>query len=150
VPFEEEFKVNLTESFRIDTGNLKSRYTFNILGEEIPLYFKDEVEFKNYYSEDSEIYPSVFGFYLPFSFKKTLFVEYKVEQRDLSVDEAKKKAFEDYENYKRKVNGEIETEYIKEKIENGAYYLCVDGTVKIDIAEEKAVEIEYKKTEALN
>lgn len=143
VPFEETFEVKLKESYRIDTGEVKSRYTLNVFGKELPLYFSNKVGFENYYTEESDIYPSVFGFSLPFSFKKTVFVQYENEENVLTNDEAKKKAFELYEKFKADL--EIDKEYISERVEGESYILTVEGSLRKDIAEEREVLVELKE-----
>lgn len=140
VPFEKTFEVNLEESYEVDTLNTKVSYSLYLFGKEFS--FKKKIKFENYNISKSQIYPSVFGFSLPFYIEKTVFSEYTTQTQTLSYEQARKKAFSLYNDFVESSNAEISKEYISEKTENGVYILSVEGSFKKDIAEERWVQTE--------
>ena len=140
VPFNEEFVIDLKESFKIDTGRTKSIHTLNLFGLKIPLYFSKEVKFANFYTEDSTIYPSFLGFTLPMKVEKRVFVESQQSSREISLEEAKKRAFEEYSLFKGE--SEVHNEIISEINYPDKYLLVCEGTILKDIAKEVEVKVE--------
>ncbi len=134
------FDVNLTQTYRSDTGQKKSFYKVKIFGWEIPLYFSENVSF-DAYEETQDIPLSIFGFSLPISVERRTKIGYETLQEELSEDAAKKRAFELWDTYKREHYRDsfIEKELPTGETENGIYHLTVQVTVKKDIAKEKEI-----------
>lgn len=134
------FDVNLTQTYRSDTGQKKTFYKVKIFGREIPLYFSENVSF-DAYEETQDIPLSIFGFSLPISVERRTKIGYETLQEEWSEDAAKKRAFELWETYKHEHYRDsfIEKELPSGETENGIYRLTVQVTVKRNIAEEKEI-----------
>ena len=140
VPFVENFEINLKEDFCIDTGRVKKLHTLYLFGLKIPLYFQSKVDFSDYYVEQDVIYPNFLGFSLPMKVERKVFVECERQIREISLEEAKKRAFEEYSLFKG--DSEIHNEIITDVIFPDKYVLTCEGSILKDIAKEVKVDVE--------
>lgn len=140
-----EIAVDMSQSYRIDTGEKKVLNTLVLFGAKIPLYFSDKVDF-DYYEESSTIPLSIFGFDLPILVERRVLVGYETQVEKLSEATAKKMAFEKLEEYVKTVYADafIEKQDANGRLENGKYILSVSFTIKKDIAKEKEILFEEK------
>ena len=138
-----EIVVDMSQSYRVDTGEKKVLNTLVLFGTRIPLYFSDEAEFE-YYEEFSSTPLSVFGFDLPILVERRVLVGYETQVEKLSEASAKKIAFEKLEKYVEEVYSDafIEKQDANGRVENERYILSVNFTIKKDIAKEKEILFE--------
>ena len=140
-----EIVVDMSQSYRVDTGEKKILNTLVLFGAKIPLYFSDKADFE-YYEEKSSVPLSILGFDLPILVERRVLVGYETQVEKLSEASAKKLAFENLEKYVEEVYADafIEKQDANGRVEDGKYILSVSFTIKKDIAKEKEILFEEK------